>query len=162
VTSARALGNRSDLDALFVELGRELLEVGAVAEIVMVGGSWLLWHTQRTATRDVDTAKRLDDAAVDAVRRVAARHDLADDWLNDRAAMFWPADADLADCEVVLETGGLTVKVPSARVIFVMKLYRALPQDYDDTVLLWSSCGFVDPADAAAAFRARLLPRTRG
>ena len=152
MTSATPLGDRSDLEALFVELGRELLELGAVAEVVMVGGSWLLWHTQRAATRDVDSAKRLDGAVVDAARRVAAQHDLADDWLNDRAAMFWPADADFADCEVVLETGGLIVKVPHARVVFVMKLYRALPQDYEDMVLLWPSCGFVDPADAADAF----------
>ena len=153
MSSATPLGDRSDLDALFVELGRELLELGVVAEIVVVGGSWLLWHTQRAATRDVDSAKRLDAAVVDAARRVAARHDLADDWLNDRAAMFWPADADFADCAVVLETGGLIVKVPHARVVFVMKLYRALPQDYEDMVLLWPSCGFVDPADAADAFR---------
>ena len=136
MSSATPFGDRSDLDALFVELGRELLEVGAVAEVVMVGGSWLLWHTQRAATRDVDSATRLDEAVVDAVRRVATRHDLADDWLNDRASTFWPADADLADCAVVLETGGLVVKLPHARVVFVMKLYRALPQDYEDMVLV--------------------------
>lgn len=33
-----------------------------------------------------------------------------------------------------------------------MKLNRAVPQDYEDMVLLWPSCGFVDPADAAGAF----------
>jgi hypothetical protein len=152
VTSASPLSNRDDLATLFAALGRELDVSGTVAEIVMVGGSWLLWHGQRAATRDVDSAKRLEDDVVDAVRRVAARHDLADDWLNDRAAMFWPADADAAQCRVALETGGLTVKVPPARVVFVMKLYRALPQDYEDMVLLWPQCGFTDAAAAADAF----------
>lgn len=33
-----------------------------------------------------------------------------------------------------------------------MKLYRALPQDYEDMVLLWPNCGFADPTDAADAF----------
>lgn len=62
--------------------------------------------------------------------------------------MFWPADADFADCIVVHATGGVTVKVPAARVVFVMKLYRALPQDHEDMVSLWTECGFADPAEA--------------
>ena len=144
--------DRDDLDALFADLGRELDEAGAAAEIVMVGGSWLLWHTQRTATRDVDSAKRLDANVVDAARQIAARRDLADDWLNDRASAFWPADADFADCTVAHESAGLVVKVPPACVVFVMKLYRASPQDYEDMVLLWPDCGFTDPAEAADAF----------
>lgn len=66
-----------------------------------------LWHTQRAATRDVDSANRLTNDVVGAVRRVAARHDLADNWVDDQASMFWPADADFADCTVACQTGGL-------------------------------------------------------
>lgn len=152
VSAARPLEGRRDLEALFGELGRELSSDGTVAEVVLVGGSWLLWHQQRAATRDVDSAQRVNPAVAAAVRRVADRHGLAEDWLNDRAAMFWPADADLADCRVVYEAGGLTVKVPAPEVVFVMKLYRASPQDHEDMILLWPSCGFESPGAAAEAF----------
>lgn len=153
MSSAAPLGNRDDLEALFAELGAELDALDATGEIVMVGGSWLLWHTQRAATYDVDSATRLDDALTVAASRVSARHDLGEDWLNDRAAMFWPADADYGACTTAHVTGGLTVKVPPARAIFVMKLYRAHPQDYEDMVSLWPDCGFAGPGAAAAAFR---------
>lgn len=151
LSAARPLEGRRDLEALLGELGRELSSDGTVAEVVLVGGSWLLWHEQRAATRDVDSAQRVNPAVAAAVRRVADRHGLAEDWLNDRAAMFWPADADLADCRVVYEAGGLTVKVPAPEVVFVMKLYRASPQDHEDMILLWRP----------AASRARVRRRKR-
>ena len=135
---AAPLEDRDRLVALFDELGQELAELDATAEVVMVGGSWLLWHTQRAATDDVDSAKRLDDTVTLAVRRLSARHAL---------------DADYEDCTTAHVAGGLTVRVPSASVIFLMKLYRAHPQDYEDMVLLWPHCDFDDPAAAAAAFR---------
>src|SRR5690606_20719646 len=112
--------------------GHELLRDDTVAEVVMVGGSWLLWHEQRASTRDVDSARKVGPGFAEAVRRVAARRGLPDDWLNDRASMFWPDAADFADCEVAYESGGLVVRVPAARVLFVMKLYRGLPQDHED------------------------------
>lgn len=88
-----------------------------------------------------------------AVRRLSARHALDADWLNDRATPYWPADADYEDCTTAHVAGGLTVRVPSARVIFLMKLYRAHPQDYEDMVLLWPHCDFDGPTAASAAFR---------
>ncbi len=53
----------------------------------------------------------------------------------------------------MFELDGLTVRTPSADVIFVMKLYRAEPQDREDLIVLWPLCGFVDADDAARAFR---------
>ena len=152
MNSAAPIGNRADLIALFDALGSELSDQGVTAEIVMVGGSWLLWHAQRAATHDVDSAKRLHDEVRAAARRVARRSDLAPDWLNDQAAGFWPADASYADCTVVHVAGGLVVRAPPARLVFVMKLYRGTPQDHEDMVTLWSRCDFTDPADALAAY----------
>lgn len=151
--SSAPLHDRALLESLFDELGRELNALDTTAEIVMVGGCWLLWHGARTATHDVDSATRLDAPLATAVRRVASRRDLEDRWVNDSAAMFWPADADFGDCAIAHITGGLTVKTPPARVIFVMKLYRANAQDYEDMVSLWQECDFHDPAEAATAFR---------
>lgn len=87
-----------------------------------------------------------------AARRVGGRHDLPEDWLNDRASRFWPADESVDDCDIVYDGGTLVVKVPPARVIFVMKLYRASPQDYEDMVALWPATGFAGPEKTVEAF----------
>ena len=147
------LRNRGELELLFGELATELLLLGVSADVVMVGGSWMLWHAQRSSTRDVDSGRRFETDLGAAVSRVAARHDLQPGWLNDHAAAFWPAGASYDDCRVVFERDGLTVRIPSADVIFVMKLYRAQPQDREDLIALWPLCGFVDADEAARAFR---------
>jgi hypothetical protein len=147
------LSDRGELESLFDELAEELARLGTSADVVMVGGSWMLWHSQRAATRDVDSARRFETELGEAVDRVGQRHDLRKGWLNDVAAAFWPSGASYDDCEVIYEHGALVVRTPSPEVIFVMKLYRADPQDREDLVSLWPLCRFVDPDDAAAAFR---------
>src|SRR5436190_10814124 len=85
------LNDRRELEALFDELADELARLGASLDVVMVGGSWMLWHSRRASTRDVDSARRFDEDLSGAVDRVGARHDLRSGWLNDSAASFWPA-----------------------------------------------------------------------
>jgi hypothetical protein len=117
------------LEALFDELAHELDMLGTSAQIVMVGGAWMLWHSQRTSTRDVDSARKLGSDLKHAVKKIAERHDLPQGWLNDSAAPFWPSTASYEDCEVVYQHRALEVRSPGPQVIFVMKLYRADPQD---------------------------------
>ena len=148
------LSDRGDLEALFDELAVELRHLGVAAEVVMVGGAWLLWHAQRAATRDVDSARRLDAQLAEAIDAVGKRHDLRRGWLNDAAAAFWPAGSSFDDCQVVYEQDSLVVRTPPPGVIFVMKLYRADPQDREDMVLLWPMCDFASPEDAVEAFEA--------
>ncbi len=112
---AALLHDRRELEVVFAELAMELEGLGVVADVVMVGGAWLLWHAQRAATRDVDSARRLPGAIAEAIRRVGEAHDLGAHWLNDDAAPFWPANADLSICEVVYQRGPFTVRVPSGR-----------------------------------------------
>lgn len=146
------LSDRGEIESLFRELAEELRILRVSADVVMVGGSWMLWHAQRSSTRDVDSGRRFETDFSAAVRRVAARHDLQSGWLNDHAAAFWPNGASYNDCDVVFEREGLTVRTPSADVIFVMKLYRAQPQDREDLITLWPLCSFTDADDAARAF----------
>jgi hypothetical protein len=47
----------------------------------------------------------------------------------------------------------LVVRTPSPEIVFVMKLYRADPQDREDLISLWPLCSFTDPDNAVAAFR---------
>jgi len=147
------LEDRAELEALFDELNLEMTALGTTAEVVMVGGAWMLWHSRRLSTRDVDSARKLDSDLAAAVEKIAERHDLSKQWLNDSAAPFWPSNADYEDCEVVYEQPALEVRAPGPEVIFVMKLYRADPQDRDDLASLWPLCDFADPLAAAKAFR---------
>ncbi|MEZ5143937.1 MAG: hypothetical protein R2726_15660 [Acidimicrobiales bacterium] len=80
------LTDRAELESLFDELAAELERLGTSAEIVVVGGSWMLWHAHRSSTRDVDSARRIAAEIVEAVDRVGARHVLSSAWLNDDAA----------------------------------------------------------------------------
>lgn len=112
----------------------------------------MLWHSQRASTRDVDSARRFDG-------RSQRRHQPR--WITTRLAgglaqrcclAVWPADASSAECQVVFERAALVVRTPSADVIFVMKLYRADPQDREDLISLWPLCSFTGPAAAVDAF----------
>lgn len=145
--------DRSELEALFDEFADELSKVEASAQVVMVGGAWMLWHSQRTSTRDVDSARKLTSDLNSAIAKVAERHDLSKEWLNDSAVAFWPSNAGYDDCEVVYEHPHLEVRSPDPEVMFVMKLYRADPQDREDLVSLWPLCRFADSEAAAGAFR---------
>lgn len=147
------LTDRNELESLFEELATELEGLGLTAEVVMVGGSWMLWHSRRAATRDVDSAQRFATDLAEAIARVASRHDLSDHWLNDNAAPYWPANASFEDCEVVFERAALVVKTPPPDVLFVMKLYRSEPQDREDMVTIWPLCTFASAEDAAQSFR---------
>lgn len=148
------LSNRDDLEALFNELSAELERLGLTAEIVMVGGAWMLWHTQRAATRDVDSARKLPGQIDTAIKTIAERHDLGAHWLNDHSTSFWPATANYADCEIGFETATLRVLVPPANVMFLMKLDRSLPQDIEDMRQLWPMCSFASAEQAAAEYAA--------
>lgn len=146
--------DRAELEAIFSELATELAAVETFAEVVMVGGAWMLWHAHRASTRDVDSALRLGAELTEAVNRVGTRHDLRKGWLNDAAAAFWPSGVGYDECVTVFAHPALIVLTPSPEVIFVMKLYRADPQDREDLVTLWPLCSFTDAEDAAASFRA--------
>ncbi|CAN5868431.1 hypothetical protein BH23ACT5_BH23ACT5_12450 [soil metagenome] len=150
---AGLLSDRAELESLFDELADELARLGTSAEIVMVGGAWMLWHSQRVSTRDVDSARRFDPDVSEAIDRVGKRHDLRQGWLNDAAASFWPLGASYDDCEIVYQLPALVVRSPAPDVIFVMKMYRADPQDREDLVTLWPLAGFAHPDEAAHSFR---------
>ncbi|MCU0268474.1 MAG: hypothetical protein MUF83_07480 [Acidimicrobiales bacterium] len=147
------LSDRGQLESLFDELAEELTRLHATAEIVMVGGAWMLWHLRRASTRDVDSARRFGAELAQAADRVGDRHHLRPGWLNDDAAAFWPSDTDYRQCAVAYTRGPLLVRVPRPDTIFVMKLYRAAPHDREDLVALWPRCTFEDPDNAVEAFK---------
>ena len=105
--------------------------------VIVVGGALLSWHGLRLSTLDVDSIEHLDATLRLAIREVATRHDLAVDWLNDRAKPWRPATFRIEDCDVLLNRPTLRVLGAPLRDVFIMKLDRGGPQDYSDLVALW-------------------------
>ena len=151
MTASWLLG-RTELETLFEELATELQVDGLRAEVLMVGGSWMLWYEMREATRDVDSAQTLSPEVAAAVARVAPRHDLDPDWLNDRAAPFMPLGFEVGTSTIVYEHAALVVRTPPASTIFLMKLYAGRAPDRDDLVKLWPVSRFSTPEEAVAAY----------
>lgn len=119
------------------ELAEELDPEGTQVAVVIVGGSLLAWHGLRHATEDVDSSLLLDEELRSAVRRVAERHQLTIDWLNDHAATWHPETLQLEDCDVLLSHPRLRVLGAPFMAVFLMKLNRSEPQDAADMVTLW-------------------------
>ncbi|MEX2622542.1 MAG: hypothetical protein WD651_02335 [Acidimicrobiia bacterium] len=107
------LSDRGELESLFEELAEELTRLGTAADIVMVGSAWMLWHSQRASTRDVDSSRRFNTDLSQAIDRIGARHDLRPGWLNDAAAGFCPSGASYDDCPVVYQHRALVVRTPT-------------------------------------------------
>jgi hypothetical protein len=138
--TAETLG-RDDLLALLAELGDDLAEQGIRGELFLVGGAALaLAYSTRRFTRDVDAVFEPKMQIYEAARRVAARHQLPDGWLNDAVKGMLPGLDPLA--RDVLDLRGLRVSVPSPRYLLALKVYAArVDRDPDDIVLLASLCG---------------------
>jgi hypothetical protein len=134
------------------ELAAELTDRGRQQTVIVVGGALLAWHGLRDATRDVDSATRLDSELAEAVARVAERHGLAPKWLNDSAAAFLPATFEPVDCETLLDTQTLRVLGAPFDQVFLMKLYASRAVDTDDLEAIWPHCSFGSPEAAAEAF----------
>ena len=77
--------DREDLTRLFDELAAELAKTRTKAQIYIVGGAVMtLEHTRVRSTDDIDA--KLGEGRYfvrDAAKRIAERHGLTDDWLNE-------------------------------------------------------------------------------
>lgn len=141
---------RDEITSLLHEVSGEL--GGPARRIVVVGGALLALHGLREATRDVDTTTAVDAELRDAVARVAARHDLSPEWLNDRARPYLPVTFSQDECDVLIEGQGLAVLGAPFDQVFLMKLFASRAADAEDLEVLWERCTFESPEAAAEEF----------
>jgi hypothetical protein len=142
----------SEIQSLVLEVAERLAPAGKRHVLIIVGGSLLAWHGLRESTEDVDSVRLLDDELRSAVASVAADHDLPSDWLNANAAMFIPATFDPDSCEVLVDHLRLLVLGAPMGDVFVMKMYRALPNDVADMIRMWPLIGFISAQQVVDAF----------
>lgn len=139
---------RDQIIELLEELGRELEEVGARGELFLVGGAAMaLAYNTRRATRDLDGVFEPKAIVYAAAARVAERHGLPADWLNDGVNGFLHGDDPNAT--VLFDSPGLRVRVASPRYLFVMKAAAArIERDSDDLRELYRLSGFASVGEA--------------
>ncbi len=134
---------------LLTEVGRRLHLRGLHVDIYLVGGAAMaLTFDDQRITADVDAIFSDSEPVRQEAAAMARERHLPDDWLNDRAAMFLPGEADPG--AVRLEVEGLTVSVASPEHVLAMKMASFRPgKDQDDLVLLFRKLGIETPEQAA-------------
>lgn len=154
-----------DLDAaalrkLLIEVGAELDAVGVVADLFLVGGAAVaLAYDARRLTRDVDAVFAPAAEVRAAAARVAGRHGLSVDWLNDAVKGFLPAGRPHA--RTIMEVPGLRVEVAEPRYLLALKLRAGRDEDVDDVRLLARLAGVHTAAQALALLEATFPPSIR-
>lgn len=132
------LGRRQLLD-LFGEVD-QLLTGAVTHELLVVGGAALAMRWEDRLSADVDVVDvPIPPELQEAIRTVAARHDLAAGWLNHSAAGFAPNMQ--ADDAVVYRGARLVVRVAGADYLLAMKLRASRPDDLRDAVQLAAETG---------------------
>ena len=155
--------DRGKLIELFEDLAEHLRERGARGHIYIVGGAAMMLAFGRSrTTRDVDAYVRNQGAqhadVMEAVRRVAGKHGLPQDWLNELATMFMPSGEDRR-APVLFDSPHLVVTGASAEHMLAMKLQAGREADLDDIDTLLDHLQ-IATSEEALAIHERLFPKT--
>lgn len=83
--------DRAQLEALLNELGHDLAQRGIRGDLFVVDGAAMaLAHSTRRTTTDIDAVFEPKTPVYATARRIAVRHDLPDNWLNDAVKGMLP------------------------------------------------------------------------
>lgn len=134
---------------LLVELGQRLDDRGVSARLFLVGGAAMaLGFNSRRATRDLDGVFEPKQEIYDEAEKMARKHGLPLDWLNDGVKGLLP---DRVPTEVgsQFESRGISVGVASAEYLFAMKAAAAREDaDAEDLRFLATHLGLTDATEA--------------
>lgn len=135
----------AEIRKLFEELNAALAQVHEIGEIGLVGGAVMcLVYKARAATRDVDAIFEPASLMRKLAARIAAAHELPDDWLNDAAKGYIQGNFRR---DSVLELSNLRVWAPEPRYMLAMKCISARwdTSDRDDVIFLIRHLGLSRP-----------------
>src|SRR5438309_1908516 len=111
-----------EITQYLTELNDELRLRDIKGEVSLFGGAVMcLVYDARPATKDVDAVFRPTGEIRDAIRRIAERRGLADDWLNDGVKGYVVEHPE----RVLFELSNLVVFVPEPDYLLAMKAIAA-------------------------------------
>ncbi len=150
--------DRSAIIGLLSELGEELASQEIQGQLFVVEGAAMALAMRRDrVTDDIDAVFEPKAIVYEAARRIAARHGLPEDWLNDGVKGFMPGDDPSATTGY--ESKGLIVRVASPRYLFTMKSMAArVERDSADLVALYDASGFASVQEALDHVQATAPP----
>lgn len=119
---------RQEIVACLEELNDELASLGVVGELCLYGGAVMcVLYQARPSTKDVDAIFQPTSQMRQAAARVAERHDLRPDWLNDAVKGFVVQHAQ----RVLFDLPNLKVYVPEPDYLLAMKTLAARVEGTD-------------------------------
>lgn len=129
--------DRSRIMKLFGELSEELERNGLRGHVYIIGGAALIaGYGRKRSTNDVDGKIVYEKRGVtEAARRLAERHDLPRNWLNENATLFMPHNDD-SHATTVFNSPNLIVTGASAKHLLAMKIDAGRPEDVEDIAWL--------------------------
>ena len=128
---------------LLHELGDELAEEQSYATINVCGGAAMaIAYNNLKSSDDIDAVLSDFDSRnkfTDCVKRIAERHNLPDNWLNEDVKIFINSLKELCFNDFG-QFGALSVRIVSREQLLAMKLFAAREnKDLDDAVILANS-----------------------
>lgn len=112
------------------ELNDELCLMDVKGEVSIYGGAVMcLVYDARPATKDVDAVFRPTIEMRQAIRRIAERHNLQPDWLNDGVKGYLVEHQQ----RILIDQPYLKVFVPEPDYLLAMKTLSARADTYDQT-----------------------------
>jgi hypothetical protein len=119
---------REEIVAYLEELNTELARMDVVGELCLYGGAVMcVVYQARPSTKDVDAIFQPTSQMRQAAARVAERHDLRPDWLNDAVKGFVVQHAQ----RVLFDLTNLKVYVPEPDYLLAMKTLAARVEGTD-------------------------------
>lgn len=138
-------------------LADELNEQGIHGQIFIVGGAAMaLAYSTRRVTKDIDAAFEPKSAIYTAAGKVAEKHGLPEDWLNDAVKAYMPGPD--AEARPVPNIEGIDITTASPRYLLAMKLMAMrFGEDDEDIEILLGQCG-MDSAHEALELLREMYP----
>ena len=129
-----------EITKYLTELNDELRLMDIKGEVSLYGGAVMcLVYDARPATKDVDAIFKPTSEMRQAIKRVAERNNLRDEWMNDAVKGYWVTHQE----RILFDFPNLTVFVPEPDYLLAMKAIAARSGtfDRDDVIKLIGMLG---------------------